>query len=407
LTLAELEGMALGNHPALREATAQVNAARGRWLQVGLYPNPVGGYQANEIGNDDQAGQQGAYFSQEFVMGGKLKLNRAAANQAVVEAQQRLEAQRYRVLNEVRIRFYQVLLAQRGVELVDQLLASERATLVAVQQSRKAGEFSDREVITSQVAISMGQIQLENARNRHAAAWRQLAAAIAMPDLCPTCLAGDPETMCRDFCWDTSLARLLSESPELNEARAGVSRAEWQLQRARAEPIPNVEVQLGTAYDNASRDTITNVQVGLPFPLFNRNQGGVREAEANLIAAQAQVRRIELELNKRLAVAFERYLNARHQTLRYSRDILPQYNKYRSLVNQAIEQKQFSPVDRYWIERIYLQTELARLDAYRELAESQVALEGLLLTPADGPPPPAFDSRFMVLTPGVAGGGSE
>src|SRR5689334_499489 len=32
--------LALANNPSLREAAAEVEVARGQWLQAGLYPNP-------------------------------------------------------------------------------------------------------------------------------------------------------------------------------------------------------------------------------------------------------------------------------------------------------------------------------------------------------------------------------
>ena len=50
LTLDQLERIALANNPTLRQAAAQVTAVRGKWLQVGLKPNPRRGYFADEIG---------------------------------------------------------------------------------------------------------------------------------------------------------------------------------------------------------------------------------------------------------------------------------------------------------------------------------------------------------------------
>src|SRR3954463_11946967 len=76
LTLAEAEMLATGSHPALREAAAQVRALGGKWVQVGLRPNPTIGYAGNQIGDDGSAGQQGGFVGQEFVTAGKLGLNR-------------------------------------------------------------------------------------------------------------------------------------------------------------------------------------------------------------------------------------------------------------------------------------------------------------------------------------------
>src|SRR5689334_8879834 len=62
LSLADLEQMALHGNPTLAQAAAQVEAARGRAVQAGLYPNPTVGYEADRIGAAGSAGEmQGAF----------------------------------------------------------------------------------------------------------------------------------------------------------------------------------------------------------------------------------------------------------------------------------------------------------------------------------------------------------
>jgi cobalt-zinc-cadmium efflux system outer membrane protein len=121
LTLETMVQIALANNPTLRQASASLEAARGKWVQVGLYPNPGLGYLGNQIGDRGTAGQQGAYLEQEFVRGGKLTLNRQVAEREIAIAQQTLEAQRQRVINDVRTQFYNTLVAQRSVEITREL----------------------------------------------------------------------------------------------------------------------------------------------------------------------------------------------------------------------------------------------------------------------------------------------
>src|SRR3990172_6950410 len=79
VTLEQLERAALAHNPTLVQAATLVEAARGRTIQAGLYPNPTIGYTGSEIGNDGRGGQQGIAFGQEIVTGGKLRLSRAVA----------------------------------------------------------------------------------------------------------------------------------------------------------------------------------------------------------------------------------------------------------------------------------------------------------------------------------------
>ncbi len=103
MTLAELEEMALGCNPTLAQAAARVEAARGRCVQVGLYPNPVAGYMGSEIGNEGRAGQQGGFVSQEIVTAGKLQLNRSRCQPGGPASRNGPgRSQRLRVLTDVR-----------------------------------------------------------------------------------------------------------------------------------------------------------------------------------------------------------------------------------------------------------------------------------------------------------------
>jgi cobalt-zinc-cadmium efflux system outer membrane protein len=118
----------------------------------------------------------------------------------------------------------------------------------------------------------------------------------------------------------------------------------------------------------------------LPIPLINRNQGGIRLAQAELIAAQNEMGRVELDLRQRLAAAYGRYANARQQVDRYSRDILPDARESLELVDGGYRQGEFSFLTLLTAQRTYFQTNLAYVEALRQLRENTVAIEGLLLT---------------------------
>ncbi|MCP3693066.1 MAG: hypothetical protein GY917_12780, partial [Planctomycetaceae bacterium] len=51
LTLARTQELALRSNPSLAQAAARVDAAWGKLVQSGLYPNTIIGYHANEVGN--------------------------------------------------------------------------------------------------------------------------------------------------------------------------------------------------------------------------------------------------------------------------------------------------------------------------------------------------------------------
>src|SRR5262249_10562716 len=125
LSLADLEQLALQRNPTLVQAAANVDTARGREIQSGLYPNPTVGYNGEQIGLRGKAApgeQQGIFIDQTFAPAGKLRLNRARFAQETAQAALQAEAQQYRVVNSVRIRYYQLLAMQRLLDVRAELL---------------------------------------------------------------------------------------------------------------------------------------------------------------------------------------------------------------------------------------------------------------------------------------------
>ena len=379
MTLAQLEEIAQRCNPTLAQAAARVQAAHGQYVQSGLYPNPIVGYQGNQIGDSGRAGQQGAFVGQEVVTAGKLRLNRDIASQEIRQAEYALQAQRCRVLTDVRRTFYEVLVAQRSMELTAQLVDIGQQGVKTAEQLQKAKEAARTDILQARIEADSARILLDRARNRHAGAWRGLAAVVGDPTMQPVPLAGNLQDGMAEFTWDDTLNRLLAESPQLAGAQAGVARAQAALNRECAGRYPNVDLQAGAQYDNTTRDSIANVSVGIPIPVFNRNQGNIRKAQAELTAAQQEVVRVRLALQQRLAVVFEQYATAQQQVEKYNRDILPNASESLKLVSSGYRQGEFSYLVLLTAQRTYFQTNLAYLDALRDLRAAGVTIEGNLL----------------------------
>ena len=381
LTLQQLEQLALGSNPSLGRAASLVGAARGNWVQVGLRPNPSVGYEGQQLGSGGLAEQHGVLFSQEIVRGGKLQLNRAVADRERMRLEQEFAAQELRVITDVRIAFYQALLAQRQIDLSNDLGRISDEGARTVDQLYRADEVGRADVLQAQLEIENVRILIENARQRHDSAWRSLSAVVGDPSLAPQPLAGDAESPSQNLDYQQSLERLLALSPEISAAATEVERARLALQRARVEPIPNVNVQgLVNWQDNgAGGKADGGVAVSIPIPLFNRNQGAIAQAEHELMAARQQLSETELSLQQRLAPIFELYANARHQVDRYRQLILPTAEESLLLSRQTYAAGETNYTSLLTAQRTYSQTRLNYLDALKVLRIAEAEIEGLLL----------------------------
>ncbi|MEO8271392.1 MAG: TolC family protein, partial [Aureliella sp.] len=142
-SLADIEQMALANNPAIAAANATSAAASGFRQQVGVRPNPTIGYWGSQLA-DQKTGQNGAFIDQEFVRGNKLALNREVLRHTVEAQRWETETQRYRVLTDVRMRFYEALAAQRQLEATETFAkVAERGVEVAeIRLKAKEGTAS-------------------------------------------------------------------------------------------------------------------------------------------------------------------------------------------------------------------------------------------------------------------------
>lgn len=119
LTLADLEKMALENNPTLRQADFSIRAAEGRKIQAGLLPNPVVGYSADDLSfrNFSDSGKHTFFIEQKIPLGGKLAKSRRIFGQEINKKEAEREAQNARVLNSVRLLYFEALGAQRQLEI--------------------------------------------------------------------------------------------------------------------------------------------------------------------------------------------------------------------------------------------------------------------------------------------------
>ena len=114
--------------------------------------------------------------------------------------------------------------------------------------------------------------------------------------------------------------------------------------------------------------------------IYDRNQGNIMRAQAELIAAQQNVQRVELLLQDRLAEAFREFEVAREQVAQYRQGILPDAKKSLELTRAGYQQSEFGYLELLTAQQTYSRTNLAYIARLRELWLSAVQIDGMLLT---------------------------
>lgn len=243
------------------------------------------------------------------------------------------------------------------------------------------------DVLQARVQLNEVGIVLRNPEAAADAAWVQLATLVGCPDLPSSPLVGDLEGVSQPRELDAIFAEVCDASPELQAARARVSRARAQIHRQEVQPIPNVELQFGGAHNYGSGDAIANIQVGLPIPIFNRNQGDIEIAHAEYRRSVANLRRLELDLRNRAAAALREYRQAAGQVELYRGEILPAAEENLALTEAGYERGEFDLLRALTARRSYFEANLAVVSSQVALRRADILLSGLLLSDGLSAPP--------------------
>lgn len=381
MTLEELEGIALANNPAIKELAATTQKAAGYRTQVTRKPNPTVGYQAQQLA-DQGTDQHLAFWEQEFVTGGKLKLNQQVLNAAVSAQLRELEAQRLRVTTDIRIRFYEALALQRQLELIAEFIDIAENGLKIAKLRKDAGEGTQVDIYQASIQLSEVKLVQQQTQAKLSAIWRELSALAGVPNLQESKLEGTlpKETPRRE--WEQLAETIVSSSPEYSAAQSRIWKARANLQRQEKQPVPNVAMQLAAGVDNSTNSGMLNLQFGMPLPIHNDNQGNICAARAELSRAYQEAKRISNDIKARLAVVSKEYESAVAGVNQYSMNILPSANSSRELAEEAYQAGETSFLQVLVARKTYYDSNLQYVKAQSELAVAQAKIDGFVLTGA-------------------------
>jgi outer membrane protein, heavy metal efflux system len=337
-TLDGLERRALENHPALAQAAEAVRAAEARSLQAGLWPNPVVGYTAEDVPtNDLDGGRHGLFVAQEIPLGGKQGRSREVFARDVERVRATAEAWRLERIAEVRAAFHRTLAAQHRVRVREQLSELARETVDVTGQLFNTGLADNPDRLAAETEASLAESDLSSARIELDQRWATLRAVVGDSGLEPGVLQGDLAAL-PDLDRQELWQRVLAGSPQVLIARAQAGRAEAALARAKAERAPDLEIEAGVRKGRGgleAGDKEAFADIGIRLPLFNRNQGGIAAAEADLAAARLEEERTRLALEARFAEAWSGYRGAAQRAKSYHDGIL---DRARTAHRQYLEQ---------------------------------------------------------------------
>lgn len=361
LTLPRVLALAEEHHPALNAARLEAEAAEGRVAQSAARPNPALSVEAENFGGKEEqqgldAAEYTAQIEQTFELGGKRgkRLQVATAERQLAGFD--LEIIRLDIRAETNRRFIGVLGTQARVGLAGEMVVLAEDFLKAVSAQVEAGRVSPMElekarVLLTQRRITLDQAQraLETARIQLAAQWgsvrprfeRLAGDLLALPAVPPL----------------SALTPRLPGNPDVTRWTGENERARAVVEQAKVARAPDLTVAAGIRRSGETDSDTLVAGVSVPLPIFDRNQGSIREAVALLAKTAQQRRAAEVATAADLAAAHHLFTAATNKASALKDDVLPRVKTVLDAVQSGYRQGKYT----------YLEV----LDAQHTLTESQ------------------------------------
>lgn len=331
-TLARLIQQSLSARPELARAEANVRASAERAPQQTVLPDPMlqvgiqnDGFTSFEVGRADTS-YVSVMASQTLPWPGKLDLQARQAELSVVEAKQGLARARLSTEAEVRRAHLDLVLVRRLLFVIDQLEATWQVASSVARVQYQSGTGAQADVLRAELSLQRlkqrrialraqeaSRVQALNRLRNHPLD-EPIATAQpleALPALEASVSAFSPE-------------RALARSPELANARLGITRAEQASAIAERSGYPDFTIGAGVMFRGAL-PPMWQVTLGAPVPLFSgsRRSHAASESRAMRAASTNQIAELEQLIRWKSKERETAFAALRDRVTSYQQGLLP------------------------------------------------------------------------------------
>jgi len=388
VTLRQLQRLALRYNPELAAFAWQIRQAEADYLQASLPPNPELEYKMEEFGGRGSIkGFEGAvnkfHFIQLIELGDKRSKRMRAAWLGSELVQWEYISKQMDIISKVADDYAAVLAAQQRVSLASELRDISQEVLETVSKRVEAGKDSPVEQIKAQVALSHYRIELERARKDLEGVCKRLVATCGTEKAVMHGLAEQLETLEGRIKSSPQIPLLvqlearLERNPDLARWAAQTEQYEKSLELERAKTIVDPAVSAGIHHYNELDGIGFQLGLGVPIPLFDRNQAGVMRARDKL--SQSQTARFAAELNLRadLQVAYQSLTGSLLAVKLLGGDVLPNVQKALAAATEGYRQGKFGYLDVLDAQRTLFEAKGQYLKALTEFHQAFTQIERL------------------------------
>lgn len=377
LTLEEAIQLSQERNFEAAAARLEVEAAHADRITAGLIPNPQ--FSVNETFINPSAPRAGSQVSaraeQPFETFGKRGRRIRSAESAKKSAEYHLSDRLRQLTLDVQTTFFQVLWARERLRLAQDNADRFGAILKINTLRYEKGDISEAEIIKVRLQQLDFQSDIISAALEIQEAEKRLKGLLVVDPSTPVEPIGALQYRPVRIDLKSLRESALQSRPDLREKESDLEKSESDLRLAQAMRFPDVSV--GIEYDTIGPDYhgLFGAGVTIPLPIFNRNQGEIRKAEADLRIAKTVLTERSHQIALDVEYSYQEFLRNQAQVSIFESGLLQDARSSREIAENAYKKGGSNILDFLEAERTFNATTLNYYQALFNYQKSLFQLE--------------------------------
>ena len=344
LSLNDALGLFLSQNLDVLIAKYGIEYTKGQEVTARLFPNPllsVGTLSSYTQGKTlSNSGQLFTQVAQLFELAGKRGYRIESAGYGTQSAEAAFEDAVRQLGFTVKDSYYRIQLAQRRLVLAEEN-RDRFSRILAINTIRfNKGYIAEVDLIRIRLQMVDFHSQVIRSLQEAESARGDLRQLLRLSP--KTVLELTTELGFRRIDPDIETLRVtaLDARPDIRAKRYTFSQRASDLKLAKAYRIPDVTIGAGYAIQGAQGPDNPGqvaLNAGIPLPLFNRNQGGILQAEVSLQSAEADLDKTVNLVENEVEVAYRNLLQSRRLVEAYFGEVLEDARSTFAIVERAYE----------------------------------------------------------------------
>lgn len=383
LTIHQAEELFFKNNFLLLAQQYNIDKAGAQVVQAKLYPNPqisadIIGYQGqdNVYFPSGQKNNLAAGLEQLILLGGKRKAQIALAKLD----KQKAEADFTDLSRNLQLQIWQSFFTlhnqQKIIEKYDRML-EKLDNLISGYEIQVA---KNNVALKDLVRLKSVYVKISNDKSEESAAMTQeqqkLNTLLGISEPVQTVYTADDAGKFGSalISYEDLLQKSIANRPDYKGAQLGAEAAKVNLSLQKRQAIPDVTFRMGYNQKGDAFNNQYNVGLGIPLPLFDRNQGNIQAAKIEKEQQEKGISYKELEIKNEALAAYQDYTRSVDEYRRISRMVNQDFDAVFTGINTNFRKGNVSMIEFADFFEAYneAQTEMERVKKQLALAAAEI-----------------------------------